>query len=143
MNLKSFILMGIGSVLVVFMLLSWFYQTGLNYGINENDSIGNISLADYQDSLESAQETAETFQDIFNTESITVTAFNLIVKGVPSAAKTTFRWSIDSVHLVLVGAGKIFATPAFAITLGVIMALLIVMFIITNWDWIRGIKPGT
>jgi len=143
MKIQNFILMGIGSVLVVFMLLSWFYQTGTNYGIYENESIGNLSLSDYQDSLDSAQETAETLQEVFNTESITVTAFNLIVKGIPSAAKTTFRWSIDSVHLVLVGAGKIFATPAFAISFGIFMAVLIVIFIISNWDWIRGVNPGT
>lgn len=143
MKIQNFIWMGVGSVLVVFMFLSWFYQTGTDYGIYENESIGNISLSDYQDSLESAQETAETLQEVFNTESITVTAFNLIVKGIPSAAKTTFRWSIDSVHLVLVGATKVFATPAFAITLGVLISVLIVIFIIVNWDWIRGVVTGT
>lgn len=143
MKLTNYILMGVGSVLIVFMMLSWFYQTGTHYGFDESDNIGNISIADYQDSLDSAQETSETLQDVFNTESITVTAFNLIVKGIPSAAKTTFRWSIDSVNLVFVSAGKIFATPAFATALGVLMAVIIVIFIITNWDWIRGVKPGS
>jgi hypothetical protein len=143
MKVKDFLILSIGSVLVVFMLLSFFYEGGQHYGMDESNNYGNISLAEFKDSLDSAQETSETLQEVFESDSTTVTAFNLVIKGLPSAGKTIFRWSIDSVKLVLVGASKVLATPAFLTAFGVLMALFIIILIITNWDWIRGVKPGS
>lgn len=143
MKVQDFLIFGVGSVFVIFMLLSFFYQGGKDYGIQESDNYGNISLADYKASLDSAEDTAETLQEVFEKDSAVEGGLSLIFKGLPSAGKTLFRWSIDSIKLVLVGAKKVFATPAFTIALGVLMAILIVIFIITNWDWIRGIVSGS
>jgi hypothetical protein len=142
MKISDFVLMGIGSVLVIFMLLSFFYNGGQHYGMDESKNYGNISLADYNDSLRSAEQTAESLRASFEAENPIIASFNLVFKSLPSAGKTIFRWSVDSVHLVLIGATKVLAVPAFTIALGIIMAVLILIFIITNWDWIRGIIPG-
>jgi hypothetical protein len=142
-KVQDFLILSVGSVLVIFMLLSFFYHGGEEYGIEESDNYGNISLSDYKKSLESAEDTAETLQEVFEKDSAVEGGLSLIFKGLPSAGKTIFRWTIDSVKLVLVGAKKVFATPAFTIALGVLMAILILIFIITNWDWIRGIVPGS
>jgi len=143
MKVTDFLILGVGSVLVIFMLLSFFYQGGKNYGIDESDNYGNISLSDYKTSLESAEETATTLQEVFEKDSAVEGGLSLIFKGLPSAGKTLFRWTIDSLKLVLVGAKKVLATPAVAIALGVLMSMLILIFIITNWDWIRGIVSGS
>lgn len=143
MKITDFILMGIGSVFVIFMLLSFFYNGGTNYGMDESKNYGNISLADYNKSLQSAEQTSKSLQKSFEAENPIVATFNLVFKALPSAGKTIFRWSIDSIKLVLVGATKVLASPAFAIAFGILMAVLIVIFIITNWDWIRGIVAGS
>jgi hypothetical protein len=143
MKVSDFIYMGIGSVLVIFMLLTFFYNEGSHYGMDESKNYGNISLADYNKSLKSAQQTSESLRKSFETENPIIASFNLVFKALPSAGKTIFRWSVDSIHLVLVGATKVLATEAFGIAFGVLMAVLIVIFIITNWDWIRGLIPGT
>jgi len=138
----DYLLLGVGSVLVVFMLLSFFYQGGQEYGFDESDNYGNISIGDYKESLESAEETANTIQEVFEKDNPVIGTMDLVFKGLPSAAKTLWRWSVDSFKLVLVGAKQVFSTPAFAIALGVIMSILLITFIISNWDWIRGIISG-
>ena len=142
MKVTDYLLLGVGSVLIVFMLLSFFYQGGKSYGFDESDNYGNISINDYKKSLESAESTANTLQQVFENDNPVIGAVDLVFKGLPSAAKTIFRWSVDSFKLVLVGAKEVFATTAFSIALGVLMAILIIMFIISNWDWIRGIVTG-
>jgi len=143
MKVINYFIMGLGSIFVVFMLLTFFYDIGSNYGYSESDNIGNISTSDFQESIESAEDTANTLQEVFESESIVVTTYNLIVKGIPSVAKTIFRGSIDSIKLVLIGSKKVFGARAFTISLGLLIAALVVILIITNWDWIRSIKPGS
>lgn len=143
MKVKDFLILSVGGVLVTFMLLSFFYEGGKDYGFKESDSYGEVSLSDFKKSLESAEETSKILEDVFESDSTTVTAFNLIVKGLPSAGKTMFRWSVASVKLVLIGAKNTLATPAFSIAFGVLISLLLLILIITNWDWIRGVKPGS
>lgn len=143
MKVSDFLILSVGSVLVIFMLLSFFYQGGESYGISESDNYGNVSLGDYKTSLENAEDTADTLQEVFEKDSAVEGGLSLIFKGLPSAGKTLFRWSIDSIKLVLVAAKKVLAVQAVSIALGVLMAVLILIFIITNWDWIRGIVSGS
>lgn len=142
MKLKDVFITAISGVFVVFLLLLFFYHTGESYGFSEDDNIGNISIHDFEDTINSAEETATTMESIFNSKSITITTFNLIVRGLPSAGKTFYRTVIDSMKLLLIGTKKIFSTHAITILIGVITTIVMVILIIMLWDWIRGIKPG-
>lgn len=142
MKFGDFFLMGMGGVFVVFFMMMYFVTTGAEYGHAEGDVLGNISLGDYNRTIEDAQDTAETFENIFNQKNIILSAGYLVIQGIPSATKTAYHGTIDSVKLIFTGTGYVFGVPAIIVALGIAMSILVIIFIITNWDWIRGIVPG-
>jgi hypothetical protein len=139
MNIKDYLIFSLGGVFVVFMFLSFYYDVGANYSISEDNS-ANISLDDYKNTLDSTKETSKTLEEIFESESIVITTYNLIVKGLPSAGKTIYRGTADSVGLTFKGGRRIFSTPAFQIAFTFVMAIILIILILMFWDWIRGIK---
>ena len=127
--------------LVIFSLFSFFFAVGSNYDLTEEDlTVRNVSIEKYQERLEQVEADSEKLQNIFKSENIVVTAFNLIIKGIPAAIKIIYFSTVANMNLIF-GSGKaIFVIPS--IIVSVIAGIVIITLIMTAWDNIRGIKPS-
>jgi hypothetical protein len=144
MKVSDYYVIGITGTIIVFFCLSWFIMTGNTYyGLSQQKLGGNISLNEYNATIQSSIDTANAFEAIFNSNNIIVGAFTLIIKGLPSAAQTFFRGTIASMRLTFSGILIIFATSAIVIFIGIGMSIIVIKLITSLWDWIRGTVPGS
>lgn len=127
--------------LVIFSLFSFFFGVGSNYDLTEeNLTVRNVSIEKYQERLEKVEADSEKLQNIFKSENIIVTAFNLIIKGIPSAIKIIYFSTVANMNLIFSSGKAIFVIPS--IIVSVVAGIIIIILIMTAWDNIRGIKPS-
>ncbi|HEB46968.1 MAG TPA: hypothetical protein ENI22_00680 [Candidatus Pacearchaeota archaeon] len=127
--------------LVIFSLFSFFFGVGSNYDFTEeNLTVRNVSIEKYKERLEKVEEDSEKLQNIFKSENIIVTAFNLIIKGIPSAIKIIYFSTVANMNLIFSSGKAIFVIPS--IIVSVAAGIIIIILIMTAWDNIRGIKPS-
>lgn len=141
MKIQESLIIGVGSIFILFLMLTFFYSVGSNYGIDETSGNTWVNLSELQENIDQTESTSKVFEDIFKSDNIAIISYNFVAKGVPSATKTLYTNGIGSIKIVLVGARKIFSNTAISIGIGLFMAVFIIIFIINIWDWIRGNSP--
>jgi len=135
---KNILIGAIVTCLFVFLIVGFAINIGSDYGKDVNELSGDkINLSGIQDTLNSAQETSETWKDSFASQNIFSAIAGIVFTGIFKLAITMYKFLITPFTLLMDIMNNVLNVPE--IITDIVIFSLIVIIIFAIW---RLLKQG-